>query len=469
MADRVKKLKVNLRVNGIGLNNHLFPIILSVLLLLAVKACFYKRSSSRFSNMKLPPGPMQLLVIGNLHQLVGAPFHVVLHELSKSYGPICHLKLGQVSFVSVTSSEGAKEVLKAQELRFAQREKLPIMEMTSFDHNGITFSPYGEYWKKVRKICMMEILDTSGIGQQHFKSLRELEISALVESVRCTSQLPFNVSEMIFACANSIISKASFGSQCKRPDEYRLAIKEQFCLAGQFSFPMVFPSLQFLYHLDGTKAKMVRLHAVYNDILGSIITEIRIRAKSGDHSSSHEENLVDVLLRLQESPEKTGISLTDNMIKDIINDMIGGGTDTLPTAVECGLSEMLKNPDVMEKAQAELRDALKGKAILEETDLEKISYLKLIIKETFRMHPAATVYERVAREDCVVHGYDIPKDARVVINPWSLRRDPNYWENQRNSIPRDSRDLPLTWLGTISSFSCSVRGRGRVPQKGSRS
>ena len=53
------------------------------------------------------------------------------------------------------------------------------------------------------------------------------------------------------------------------------------------------------------------------------------------------------------------------------------------------MSEMMKNPKVMEEAQAEARRVCNSKGYVEETDTHQLIYLRSIIKETLRVHPPA--------------------------------------------------------------------------------
>lgn len=65
---------------------------------------------------RLPPGPPRLPVIGHLHHLISSlPHHYPLRDLSEKYGPLMHLKFGEVYAIVVSSSDMAKEVLKTHE------------------------------------------------------------------------------------------------------------------------------------------------------------------------------------------------------------------------------------------------------------------------------------------------------------------------------------------------------------------
>lgn len=112
----------------------------------------------------------------------------------------------------------------------------------------------------------------------------------------------------------------------------------------------------------------------------------------------------------------------------INQDMFVAGSDTTATTVEWAMSELVRNPRAMEKAQAEVRQVVaeKNKKI-EEADIKKLGYLKSVIKETLRLHPVLPIIPRKSTKRCKISGYDIPAETKVLINAWAIGRDPKHW------------------------------------------
>ena len=138
------------------------PLSIALLFLVPLVMMLWKRSKAEARNSRLPPGPRKLPIIGNYHQwaLAGSLPHYSFSDLAKKYGPIIQLQLGEILAVLISSPDAAKEVLQTHDLVFAQQPRTLAMEVISDDHPGIIASPYGEYWRQMRKICVVELLST---------------------------------------------------------------------------------------------------------------------------------------------------------------------------------------------------------------------------------------------------------------------------------------------------------------------
>lgn len=104
--------------------------------------------------------------------------------------------------------------------------------------------------------------------------------------------------------------------------------------------------------------------------------------------------------------------------------------------IEWAMSELLKNPKIFNKAIEELNRVIGRERWVEEKDIVNLPYIDAIVKETMRLHPAVPMLvPRMSREDCQVAGYNIVKGTRVLINVWTIGRDPTIWENPNEFHP----------------------------------
>lgn len=106
-----------------------------------------------------------------------------------------HLQLGEVSTLVVSSPEIAKELMKTNDISFAQRPNLLVTSIVSYGSTNIGFAPYGDYWRQVRKLCATELLSAKRV--KSFQLIREEEVSNVIKRIASHSGSTINLSEEI--------------------------------------------------------------------------------------------------------------------------------------------------------------------------------------------------------------------------------------------------------------------------------
>ncbi|KAJ1376177.1 Cytochrome P450 [Sesbania bispinosa] len=193
-------------------------------------------------NLKVPPGPPALPIIGNLHMLGTLP-HRTLDSLSKKYGPIMSLQLGQVPTIVVSSSNAAESFLKTHDIVFASRPKVQASELMSYGSKGMAFSEYGPYWRGVKKLCTSQLLSPSKIDL--FAPIRREEIGLAVKSLEKSAALGqvVNLSEVVENLIEDIVYNMILGRSKYDQFDLKRLIQEATRLVGAFNLADYVPLL----------------------------------------------------------------------------------------------------------------------------------------------------------------------------------------------------------------------------------
>ncbi|KAJ3696873.1 hypothetical protein LUZ61_000578 [Rhynchospora tenuis] len=382
-------------------------------------------------SLRLPPGPWTLPILGSIHHLIGSlPFRV-LRDLSQQHGGLMFLQLGEQPTVVISSPELAREIMKVHDATFATRNPTITVKILTYYGKDVAFTPYGDYWRQVRKICILELLSLKRV--QSFRSIREEETVNLIELISSLSGdgKLINLSDKIFSTINDMSFRAVVGNKCKNQDIFLRELQKAFDLASGFNLVDLFPSSYLVSLMSGAAREATRCHRELDQLLDAMIEEHRNRKGGADEV----EDLLGVLLRLyDEDPEQLARNM--DAVKAVIFDAFAASSETTAAVVDWAMFELMRSPLVMKKVQSEIRQLLQGQANITDLDLVKLNFLHLVIKETLRLHPPfPLLLPRECRETCCIFGYDIPQGATVIVNAWAIGRDPKYWKDAEEFKP----------------------------------
>ncbi|CAK8537497.1 unnamed protein product [Lathyrus sativus] len=421
---------------------------------------FFSNPKQKNNNNKKPPGPPTLPIIGNLHLLGKLP-HRALESLSKKYGPIMSMQLGQIPAVVISSSKAAELFLKTHDLVFASRPKTQASDILSYGTKGFVFSEYGPYWRNVRKLVTLKLVSASKI--EKFAPIRKQEFRVLVKSLEKAALVGevVNVSEAVENFIEDIVYKMMLGGSKYEQFDIKRLVKESVVLLGAFNIADFVPWLA-AFDLQGLKRACKKASRAIDDALEVIITD---HEKVTNVDKNRHEDFIDILLSIvnqtidQESEPKDAIDRSN--IKAILLDLLMATLDTSSTAIEWTLIELIRHPRVMKILQDEIQNEVGNKRMVEEKDVKKFNYLDMVIDESLRLHSVGPLLiPRESRENVTIEGYFIKEKTRVIVNAWAIGRDPNVWSNNVEEFyPERFIDKKMNYQG--KEFESIPFGSGR--------
>nr|AAW50817.1 ferulate-5-hydroxylase [Broussonetia papyrifera]AAW50818.1 ferulate-5-hydroxylase [Broussonetia papyrifera] len=411
-----------------------------------------------------PPGPKGLPIIGSM-SMMDQLTHRGLAALAKQYGGIFHLKMGYLHMVAISSPETARQVLQLQDNIFSNRPANIAIRYLTYDRADMAFAHYGPFWRQMRKLCVMKLFSRKRAAS--WESVRG-EVEKTVLSVAGSTGTAVNVGELVFKTTMDIIYRAAFGASNKEGQDEFISILQEFSkLFGAFNMADFIPWLTWV-DPQGLNGRLKRARKALDAFIDKIIDEHVVKK-----NEAAETDMVDDLLAFYSNEEAkvndaedlhNAIRLTRDNIKAIIMDVMFGGTETVASAIEWAMTEMMRCPEDLKKVQQELADVVGLDRRLEESDFEKLTYLRCAIKETLRLHPPIPLLLHETAEDAAVAGYHIPKGSRVMINAWAIGRDKNSWADPDSFKPaRFLRDGVPDFKGSNFEFIPFGSGRRSCP------
>lgn len=412
------------------------PAWLAIVALLVSSYLLRRRSSK----LNLLPGPKPWPIIGNLN-LIGPLPHRSIHELSKIYGQIMHLKFGSRDVVVGSSVEMAKVILKTMDANFICRPKTAAAKYTAYNSGDMTWAPYGPFWRQARKMCSVELF--SAKRMESYEYIRVEEMKSLIKTVHKSCGEEIALKKVLSTVGMDVISRMVLGKKyldesesrdsVVSGEEFKRMMDELFLMNGVLNIGDFIPWIDFM-DLQGYVKRMKVVSKKFDSFLEHVLNEHNAR-RNVERENFVPLDMVDLLLQHANDPTLQ-VKFERNGIKGFILDLLAGGTESSAVTVEWAIAEILKKPEIFKKATEELDAVIGRHRWVQEKDMPNLPYIRAIAKEAMRLHPVSPMLTpRRTIEDCNVAGYDIPKDTQVLVNAWSIARDPKLWDKPEEFCP----------------------------------
>ncbi|KAB8261640.1 cytochrome P450 [Aspergillus pseudonomiae] len=157
-----------------------------------------------------------------------------------------------------------------------------------------------------------------------------------------------------------------------------------------------------------------------------------------------------------QAPDRGGFT-TEEQAAYLSLQLIIGAADTSQISTWSFLEAMLQYPDVQQKARAQI-EAVVGDRLPDFADLERIPYIRCIMKELWRWRPPVSLgHPHVTTKDIIYKGQQIPKGARLHLNAWAISHDPKRHEDPDRFWPERYADDHTTTMQSINSSDVTKR------------
>ncbi|EFA85152.1 cytochrome P450 family protein [Heterostelium album PN500] len=377
-----------------------------------------------------PPGGIALPLIGNLHQVGDIP-HIGLVNLSKKYGDVFRIYMGDLYTVVVSDPKIIREFAVNHFENFTNRPTTPTFNLLSRNFQNLVVAR-DERWFHIRKLVANSFTKTK---LRPIGSILDRQVGSLLDKMKeyQLSGQPFYPRDYCKKYSLNIIFNLMFSDEIPLNEDTnqgkiaKLIPPIEGCFKRLASakiqdFINVIAPFYFLYSkITGTEMDQLYdfTKDIYDEHLATLDPENPrdlIDALIIDSSDKQEENKESVIL--------TAI------------DFILAGTDTSASTIEMFMMFMINNQEVQTKAAAELESVVGRGQRVSLQHRSSTPYMVAVIKEVMRIKPIAPLgLPREAKEACMVGDYYIPKGAQIVFNFTSLHTSEKYWDHPQEFMP----------------------------------
>jgi cytochrome P450 len=342
-------------------------------------------------------------------------------RLVRDFGDFVHYR-GLFSFYLVNHPALVKQVLQETNKSFDKNSVIYNRFRNAFG-NGLVVAE-GDRWRRQRKF-MQPLFGPIAVKQ--FFGLMVDSVCQMSQrwEPACRNGKVFDIADEMNHVTLQIAGRALFHDSFDQTAE---RIGQWTHVINLYSAKPPLPIVRSLWFPSRINRKLKCALAEFHAFLQEMIERRRTKNDQSD--------LIGILLHARH--EESGEALTDQEIAEEALGMIIGGHETSSSALAWIWCELDRHPAVREKLNAELDEVVGSQPLCVE-HLPRLTYTRMVIEETLRLHPPFWFENRNVAADVALGGVRIPQGSVVVFSRYSLHRHTAFWKEPERFDPERFR------------------------------
>ncbi|XP_075998056.1 cytochrome P450 2D14-like isoform X2 [Genypterus blacodes] len=323
-----------------------------------------------------PPGPRPIPFLGNLLQLSLDHPLVSLERLTKQYGKIYSLFIGQRPAVVLNGVQAIKEALVFKATDFAGRpQDLLVNHAVQKNEKGpgVILVDYNQGWKEQRRFGLMS-LRNFGLGKESMEQRILGETQCIIKILEQNVGKTMNPKVLFHNAASNIISKVLYGKRHDYDDEslkFYVGLFHDAARIFNGRWGLLYDFVPIVRSLPLPFKKAFKLLTMAHEKQAKLVAEIkknRVTAKP--------QHITDCYLDEIDKRRDEDSSFCEDQLSAFALDFHFAGTETTANTLLTAFLYLMNHPHIQERCQQEIDKGLDGKDQASFEDRHQMPYVQ---------------------------------------------------------------------------------------------